>query len=1498
MRKSFSASENEAKFLKSVDFVELNNVLIGLLKSLNSSKLELTKHQKMILKSTIITLAASVELQPDQFVSLIHTDQFKQTIIAGLTHERPFYKIYYKNLYSMLTLRFEEVEHKTEFLKILISNIKSKGSEEFSSLVDLSCSILAELGEMKAQDSEVADYLHKKFNFTDLFVKFKEQFLAHVSTESIFEEHEDHLLTSYLAFLEKILSVDEMVLTQLDQETKLMLSHHIFNECLFQITNSQIDFSRVKCHSRKSRALAFGLLQQVLKNSVRLNIHFMVREIAPLVRNIPSMNSNGTLLSEFDKRPSNGFLGLKNLGCVCYMLATLQQFYCTPAFRYGILMANDEVQSDVVEVKGRKIDDNYFHQFQRMMAYLDSSERRDFSPLDFCLSYKDYSGQPLNVMIQQDADEFLKFLVDKVEVSLKKSPLIGILNSVYLGKICNVIKCKGCGFVKTNEENFYNLSLEVKNMQNTTESLDKLIESETISDYTCDSCKNKVDISKTALLKSLPNVLFLSLKKMCFDLELLINIKIHSRYEFPMTINLRKYMFVSESLSGEEMDGETPVQSLPVEKQTDEDFEYKLVGVVIHKGNAEYGHYTSLINANRQDPGRKDVTQDKWFEFDDSRVSLFDMRKFDEECFGSVEDKDFAAGMMNEPSNSKSAYLLVYDKVKKNDLVFNFTEENLPVKDLILQNLVDANDYSFQGNELRTSFYNLKQYLPEPYKSEIAQDNRLLNLEQHLLSKLFMTNMADIFANVDLSIEPNNPETKNDAKCLNEKRIYAETVLQNLPGFLSKIYCATNENEKIFELVRTMEKALAFLSSVKQKKPEMADLIDTKIFTFFKEQIFSNFVNITNAITGSNDNFVQIGLSEYLVRVTTITMKHFEIKELTVSPPEDVSFSAKVSSLGYQMAFGIGMIFSQLDGSISPIRKNSRIFFVAFKLALENQAFLHFFAVHNTLNLLIEVYMKVDCTKVNATEKALSPVLKLIQILFAYESQNTEKYPIFRQYIDRVSKLEIILKAIKEDYKFEDFDAVKNLAFVFCMNDKLVSELIICCCLKLMSNLSEIEIVGCMEVFRAALFINDQLTQYRLELVLGVPRLAESSSHDQTEEKNFQYGLLRENSIKKPVWNYISPFGLEKGLLELIVSLKEMHENYVILLINFLTEFMLTMDHVFIYVINVHPPNYICATFYDWFLMYCEHHLKYESSLYSGFKSEIFMKRLNETPNKIYALGNKIRALLDRNGLVLGDKKMFATGNNPYVSYINYYSSDKEATDVQEIWSFKENCLIGKTISYKLLKKMVLDEQGDDKLKVKFHLVRVAMMPSRPTGQTNLSIPSHMLMSDLSINTFSKLNKDFSDFIEGKGPIKNPEEETVEIDAMFEEEDKYKPNKLKKTLKTPKIESTVNLAKDSKFLNIDYILKISVSNSIPSGYYLKLEIEGSQNKAFDESQLTVPLKGNRSNYLVHTVCLNKVNKSFDGLRVKLSWRKAANANIKFYTGEFSNESKDEFVFNV
>ena len=149
------------------------------------------------------------------------------------------------------------------------------------------------------------------------------------------------------------------------------------------------------------------------------------------------------------------------------MNAMLQQFFMTPSFRYGILMADDKKEPNWAKKDNKIIwDDNVLHQLQQMFGFLELTDRMDYNPIEFCLSFKDYSGQPVNVMIQQDTQEFLNNLFDKLETGLKDTPFKHITESVYGGKTSNQMICQGCGNMKERVETFLNMSLEVKNLKN------------------------------------------------------------------------------------------------------------------------------------------------------------------------------------------------------------------------------------------------------------------------------------------------------------------------------------------------------------------------------------------------------------------------------------------------------------------------------------------------------------------------------------------------------------------------------------------------------------------------------------------------------------------------------------------------------------------------------------------------------------------------------------------------------------------------------------------------------------------------------------------------------------------------------------------------------------------------------------------------------------------------------------------------------------------------
>jgi ubiquitin carboxyl-terminal hydrolase 34 len=67
---------------------------------------------------------------------------------------------------------------------------------------------------------------------------------------------------------------------------------------------------------------------------------------------VPSDNQKSVISS------SQNYVGIVNLGCVCYMNSMMQQFFMVPQFRYQLLRAIDNSPIDLKEYKGFMINDN------------------------------------------------------------------------------------------------------------------------------------------------------------------------------------------------------------------------------------------------------------------------------------------------------------------------------------------------------------------------------------------------------------------------------------------------------------------------------------------------------------------------------------------------------------------------------------------------------------------------------------------------------------------------------------------------------------------------------------------------------------------------------------------------------------------------------------------------------------------------------------------------------------------------------------------------------------------------------------------------------------------------------------------------------------------------------------------------------------------------------------------------------------------------------------
>ena len=83
-----------------------------------------------------------------------------------------------------------------------------------------------------------------------------------------------------------------------------------------------------------------------------------------------------------------------------------------------------------------------------------------------------------------------------MENNLKQSKYKYIINDVFIGRTCSSVICDSCKHVSNRFEDFYNLTLEVKNINNLNDSLHKLIAPEKIEDFKCSNCNKNVTINK------------------------------------------------------------------------------------------------------------------------------------------------------------------------------------------------------------------------------------------------------------------------------------------------------------------------------------------------------------------------------------------------------------------------------------------------------------------------------------------------------------------------------------------------------------------------------------------------------------------------------------------------------------------------------------------------------------------------------------------------------------------------------------------------------------------------------------------------------------------------------------------------------------------------------------------------------------------------------------------------------------------------------------------
>jgi ubiquitin carboxyl-terminal hydrolase 9/24 len=227
----------------------------------------------------------------------------------------------------------------------------------------------------------------------------------------------------------------------------------------------------------------------------------------------------------------------------------------------------------------------------------------------------------------------------------------------------------------------------------------------------CDRCKKNTDTVLRTAISTLPNMLILSLKRFDLDYNTFETVKLNSRCAFGQTLNMKRYTL--EGLEAMEQAGQAAQEDGPDVMDTgtdesamshlpDDDYEYKLAGVLVHAGVAQGGHYYSFIKDRY--PG----SEEKWYRFDDEDVTPFDPASIEVECFGGKVKKEtkWPNGQVHtvESEQYANALMLFYEKVKPTETPPPTKEEKKDVnKKPIPKNIVMTSGYDVFEPDVRRS---------------------------------------------------------------------------------------------------------------------------------------------------------------------------------------------------------------------------------------------------------------------------------------------------------------------------------------------------------------------------------------------------------------------------------------------------------------------------------------------------------------------------------------------------------------------------------------------------------------------------------------------------------------------------------------------------------------------------------------------------------------------------------------------------------------------------
>ena len=328
-----------------------------------------------------------------------------------------------------------------------------------------------------------------------------------------------------------------------------------------------------------------------------------------------------------------GCSGLINLGATCFLNSTIQQFFAIQPLR-----------KRVIEYKG---DDPFMEQLRNLFARMMLYNGYLLSTEDLIKEWTGWDGEKMNPRIQQDVCEFVQILIDKLEKGLGED----FVRSLFGGTTVDKIEGISDKYSRNSDQPFYILTIPINKLNNLDESLCSMMNPDFLigaNQYHAEELDKKIDAKKYQKIGKLPPYLIIQLLRFSYDFSSWVRLKIDTPFEFPVCLDLSKFTCVENQC-----------------------VQFKLRGIIMHSGIAQYGHYTSYII---------DKATGKWRCFNDSTVSDVTEEQVLNSAYGQAQ--------------SKNAYLIFYERIDTENSQEESINVNESLRNQIFQEISLKNEYS------------------------------------------------------------------------------------------------------------------------------------------------------------------------------------------------------------------------------------------------------------------------------------------------------------------------------------------------------------------------------------------------------------------------------------------------------------------------------------------------------------------------------------------------------------------------------------------------------------------------------------------------------------------------------------------------------------------------------------------------------------------------------------------------------------------------------------